>query len=268
MTGNGRRPGGRTIEGRVRDGDRRPVAGATITLVDAAGRQVDRTGTGHGGEYRLAAPADGAYILITSAAAYRPNASTLIVDGGPVRLDVGLSGAGGVRGVVRSAVTGVPVRGAAVSLADATGEVVGSRISDENGGYEFIPLVAGTYTLAATARSYRPTALIVVASEGARTRQDVELAQGAAISGTVHVPGDTRPPITVTLVDSCGNAVRETIADGAGRYAFHDLDADAHTVVATAYGPATHTVRIDRGQRVRHDVGLPWGGDAGDSGAG
>jgi uncharacterized surface anchored protein len=244
------------VTGRVSDPAGAPVAGAAVTLVDAAGRQTGRTASDGTGHFRLLAPGAGTYVLITSAPAHQPDAATVTVTGSPVRLEIALRGSGGLHGVVRAATTGVPIMDAAVTLTDARGEVVDSRLSGPGGEYTFTALPAGTYVLAVNASGYRPTAVAVTTGETGAAQQDVELADGAVIRGSVSVPDDPRPTVTVTLLDDGGHVVRTTVADEDGRYAFHDLDPGTYTVVATSYSPSRTAVRVGDGGRTRHDVQL------------
>jgi uncharacterized surface anchored protein len=247
---------GTEVTGRVSDPDGGPVPGAAVTLVDAAGRQTDRTAADETGRFRLGAPGAGAYVLITSAPAYQPDAATVTVTGSPVRLEIALRGSGGLRGVVRAATTGVPIMDAAVTLTDTRGDVVDSRLSGPSGEYAFTSLPPGTYVLAVNASGYRPTAVAVTTGDTQAAQQDVELADGAVIRGSVSLPDDPRPSVTITLLDEGGHVVRTTLADEAGRYAFHDLDPGTYTVVATSYSPLRTTVRVGDGDRTRHDVQL------------
>jgi len=245
------------ISGRVRDSEGVPVPGTALTLVDAAGRQIARGATEGDGSFELIAPGKGSYVLIASAQAHQPEAATVTVADSQVRLEITLRGASGLRGVVRAAVTGVPIMDAAITLTDMRGEVVDSRLSGQSGEYVFAALPPGTYTLAVNAVNYRPSALTVTVGESSPTAQDVELADGAVIHGSVRLPDlRPRPAITVTLLDESGQVVRTVLADEAGRYAFHDLDPGSYTVVATSYAPSRQPVRIGDGERTKLDIQL------------
>jgi uncharacterized surface anchored protein len=244
------------VSGRVRDPGGRPVSAAAVTLVDVAGRQIGRGTTDETGTFGLRTPGRGGYVLIASAPAHQPEAITVNVAETPVWLEVELRSAGGLRGVVRAGETGVPIMNAAVTLTDLRGEVVDSRLSGAGGEYAFTSLPSGAYTLAVSASGYRPAALAVTTEEAVATRQDVELADGAVIHGSVRLPEGPRPAVTVTLLDNSGQVVRTTTVDRTGRYAFHDLDPGTYTVVASSYSPVRHSVRIGGGTPTRHDVQL------------
>lgn len=248
------------VAGFVRDASGGAVPGAALTLVDSAGHQTGRTTAGADGSFALRAtpdaPAGVSRVLIVSAPGHRPEAVTVSVTNGPVWLEVVLHGAGGLRGVIRSAETGVPIMGAAVTVTDLRGEVIGSQLSGPGGDYAFPGLPEGTRTLAVNAPGYRPTALAVTTSATVSSQQDVELADGAVIAGTVRLPEGSRPAVTVTLLDAAGNVVRTGTADDHGRYAFHDLDPGTYTVVAASCSPSRRQVRVAEDARTRHDVQL------------
>ncbi|HVW40724.1 MAG TPA: carboxypeptidase-like regulatory domain-containing protein [Amycolatopsis sp.] len=248
---------GSAISGRVHDAGGAPVPGAALTLVDATGRQIARGTTEGAGGFTLAAPGRGSYVLITSAPAYQPEAVTVNVVDTAVTVEITLRAASGLRGVVRGAETGVPIMDAAVTLTNAQGDVVDSRLSGQSGDYTFAALPPGAYTLAVNARNYRPTALTVTVGEASPTTQDVELADGAVIQGSVRLPaGEPHPKITVTLLDQGGVVVRTTPADETGRYAFHDLDPGSFTVVATSYPPSRQPVHIGHEERTELAIQL------------
>lgn len=242
------------VSGRVTGHDGDPVPGAAVTLVDSSGLQTARNATDRTGAFILWAPRAGGYVLIASAPAHRPEAATVNVVSSAVHLDLTLHGASGLSGVVRAEQTGVPIADTVVTLTDVRGEVFDSRISRSGGEYEFASLAPGTYTLAVNARSYRPVALTVNVSDSVATHQDVELADGAVISGSVRLP-EPRPEISVALLDEAGHVVRTGGVDDRGRYAFHDLDAGTYTVVVTSYAPVREPVRLT-GARTLHDIRL------------
>ncbi|HJQ46852.1 MAG TPA: carboxypeptidase-like regulatory domain-containing protein [Amycolatopsis sp.] len=248
---------GTTVSGRVRDEAGTRVTGAALTLVDATGRQIARGTAATDGEFTLATPGRGSYVLIASAAAHQPEAVTVNVVDVAVTVEITLRAASGLRGVVRGAETGVPIMDAAVTLTDSQGDVVDSRLSGQSGDYTFAALPPGTYTLAVNARSYRPAALTVTVGDASPTTQDVELADGAVIQGSVRLPaGEPQPKITVTLLDESGEVVRAATADETGRYAFHDLDPGSYTVVATSYTPSRQSVHIGDGAGTQLDIQL------------
>ncbi|MFD0431147.1 carboxypeptidase-like regulatory domain-containing protein [Streptomyces zhihengii] len=61
-------------------------------------------------------------------------------------------------------------------MTDVRGDVVASTRSGREGGYVITDLVAGEYTLAASAPAFRPAAHPVSVQSSRETRQDIELA--------------------------------------------------------------------------------------------
>ena len=70
------------ISGHVHGPAGAPVPGATLTLVDALGRQTARATSATDGAFTLQAPRAGSYVLITAAAHHAPAAATVPIRGG------------------------------------------------------------------------------------------------------------------------------------------------------------------------------------------
>ncbi|MFJ5832651.1 MFS transporter [Streptomyces sp. NPDC093089] len=242
--------------GTVQHHDGSRVPRAALTLIDVQGRQVGRGASGEDGRYALSVPGGGAYVLIAAAGGHQPQAVSVTVGDRPVELDVVLGGAGRLAGSVVTA-DGTPVRDAAVTLTDVRGEVVASTRSGREGGYVISELVAGEYTLAASAPAFRPAALPVSVQASRETRQDIELAGGAVLRGTVRAGGG-RPveDARVTLLDAAGNVV-DTLTTGAdGTFRFVDLSSGEYTVIAAGYPPVATVLQMAGGGRTERDLQL------------
>jgi Carboxypeptidase regulatory-like domain len=111
--------GGPPVYGHVRQADGVPVTGATVTLIEAGGRQAGRSRTGADGSYQVRVAQRGVYTLVAAAAGHQPQAAVVHAGGGPVEHDVLLAGAARLAGTVRAAGTGRPVPGATVALVSA-----------------------------------------------------------------------------------------------------------------------------------------------------
>src|SRR5690606_10045636 len=199
------------------------VPRAALARIDAAGRQIGRGAGGDDGRYARAAPGSGSYVRIASAGGHQPQAVSVSVGQRPVELDVVLGGAGRLAGSVLTP-DGHPVRDASVTLTDVRGDVIASSRSGPEGGFVMTELIAGEYTLAASAPAYRPAALPVSVQAARETRQDIELAGGAVLKGTVRAKGghpvdDAR----VTLLDAAGNVVDSATTGADGIFRFVDL---------------------------------------------
>ncbi|WP_369031311.1 MULTISPECIES: MFS transporter [Streptomyces] len=242
--------------GTVQHPDGTVVPRAALTLIDVTGAQIGRGASAEDGRYALSTPGAGAYVLIAAAGGHQPQAVTVTVGERPVELDVVLGGAGHLVGQVLTADRS-PVRDATVTLTNAHGEVVATTRSGREGGYVITELVAGEYTLAASAPAFRPTALPVLVRASRETRQDVELAGGAVLKGTVRAGGG-RPveDARVTLLDAAGNVV-DTLTTGAdGTFRFVDLSCGEYTVIASGYPPVATVLQVAGGDRTERDLQL------------
>ncbi|MFJ8845219.1 MFS transporter [Streptomyces cyaneofuscatus] len=244
------------VRGSVQHPDGTKVARAALTLIDVQGRQVGRGASGEDGGYALRVPGAGGYVLIAAAGGHQPQAVSVTVGDRPVELDVVLGGAGRLAGSVLTA-DGVPVRDAAVTLTDVRGEVVASTRTGREGGYVITELVAGEYTLAASAPAYRPAALPVSVQAARETRQDIELAGGAVLRGVVRATGG-RPveDARVTLLDAAGNVVDTLTTGPDGSFRFVDLSSGEYTVIAAGYPPVATVLQVAGGGRTERDLQL------------
>ena len=242
--------------GTVQHPDGTVVPRAALTLIDVSGQQIGRGASGADGRYALSTPGSGAYVLIAAAGGHQPQAVSVTVGERPVELDVVLGGAGRLAGSVLTA-DGTPVREAAVTLTNVHGEVVASTRSGREGTYVISELVAGEYTLAASAPAFRPAALPVSVQASRETRQDVELAGGAVLRGTVRASGG-RPveDARVTLLDAAGNVVDTLTTGPDGTFRFVDLSSGEYTVIAAGYPPVATVLQVAGGGRTERDLQL------------
>ncbi|WWR54967.1 MFS transporter [Streptomyces sp. SCSIO 30461] len=242
--------------GTVQHHDGSTVPRAALTLIDVHGRQIGRGGSGEDGRYALSVPGSGSYVLIAAAGGHQPQAMAVTVGERPVELDVVLGGAGRLAGTVVTA-DGTPVRDAAVTLTDVRGEVVAGTRSGREGGYVIAELVAGEYTLAASAPAFRPAALPVSVQASRETRQDIELAGGAVLRGTVRA-GDGRSveDARVTLLDAAANVVDTLTTGPDGTFRFVDLSSGEYTVIAAGYPPVATVLQVAGGGRTERDLQL------------
>src|SRR4051794_41149332 len=248
---------GRIVLGQVRRGDGRPLAGASVTLADVNGQQVDRTQSGAEGDYRLHPPVGGTYLLIASAPNLAPNAAMVALADSPVQRDVVLAGSARLRGHVRGR-DDEPLAGALITLTDVQGDVVGSTVTQADGWFELTELLAGSYTLAGQAPGHQPVALTVQLADGAALEQDVLLVGGARVSGVVRAQSDQRPlsEATVTLLDGAGNVLATTSTGEKGEYAFDDLLEGDYSLVASGFAPVATGLRLRAGADVEQPLTL------------
>jgi uncharacterized surface anchored protein len=246
------------VTGRVHRGDGAAVTGAVLTLIDPSGRQVSRATAGSDGGYHLDAPNSGHYVLIASAGAHQPEASTIVVGTNPVEHDLVLAGTASLGGAVTSQNSGEPIAGATTTLADGRGEVVGAQHTDERGHYRFAELVAGDYTLVVSADAFRPNAVSVTVGGVGESVQNVELAGGARLAGVARAGTDEHPvgDARITLLDSAGHVVAVTDTGVDGAYSFADLLDGEYTVIASGYPPVASSLQVKSGDTGEHDVTL------------
>lgn len=244
------------VHGSVQHPDGTTVPRAALTLIDVQGQQIGRGASGEDGRYALSVPGAGSYVLIAAAGGHQPQAVSVTVGERPVELDVVLGGAGRLAGSVLTP-DGAPVREAAVTLTDVRGEVVASTRTGREGGYVIGELVAGEYTLAASAPAFRPAALPVSVQAARETRQDIELAGGAVLRGVVRATGG-RPveDARVTLLDAAGNVVDTLTTGPDGSFRFVDLSSGEYTVIAAGYPPVATVLQVAGGGRTERDLQL------------
>ncbi|MFF4840441.1 MFS transporter [Streptomyces collinus] len=242
--------------GTVQHPDGTAVPRAALTLIDVTGRQIGRGASGEDGRYALGTPGAGSYVLIAAAGGHQPQAVSVTVGERPVELDVVLGGAGRLAGSVLTA-DGSPVRDATVTLTNVHGEVVATTRSGREGGYVITELVAGEYTLAAGAPAFRPAALPVSVQAARETRQDIELAGGAVLKGTVRASsGRPVEDARVTLLDAAGNVVDTLTTAADGTFRFVDLSSGEYTVIAAGYPPVATVLQVAGGGRTERDLQL------------
>ncbi len=252
--------GGWAVRGRVRRPDGTPEPGAALTLTDVGGVQLDRVRADGDGQFRLAPPTGGTYLLICVAPDYQPAASMVAVAGsatpGEVRRDITLIGASRIAGTVRSGEQ--PVSGASVSLMDGRGDIVGSTTSDRRGVYRLGDLYPGEYTLSGAAAGYRPMQVAVRVPAHGVVDVPIELLASAVVAGIVRAASDGRalPEASVTLIDGAGLVVATGVTDEAGGYRFPELVPGSYTLTASGYAPVATRVEVVSGSNEMPDVAL------------
>jgi EmrB/QacA subfamily drug resistance transporter len=246
------------VRGTLLRSDGNLVPDAVLTLINMEGHQVARGHAGPDGNYRIDAPGSGTYVLIASATAHQPQASVVSVGNSGADLNVVLTGSSALTGTVCSTDSHSPVTAALATLADLRGEVVDTQVTDEAGGFRFVDVVAGDYTLAVSAAGFRPTARTVTVPDTGEVHQDLELSGSVQVRGTARAAVGDRPlpDARVTLVDPEGNPVATTTTDEQGEYAFLDVPEGQYTIIATGYPAVASELNLTSGYQVQHDVRL------------
>lgn len=239
--------------GQVSWADGRPLAGATVTLTDLCGRQMDRRRADDQGRYRLAAPARGTYLLICASSAHRPQAAVVAVTAEiPVRHDVVLdTRTSSLSGTVR---TEGPrprwVPAAVITLIQPGGDVAAATTTGSSGEFRFADLTGGSYTLTVNARNIRPVAHAVTVPPGSDVRHHVEVATVGRLVGKVRSAKAGTPigEALATLTDQDGNVVTSTVTGGDGQFVFENLPPGSYTIAATGYPQVVATVDVGAGE--------------------
>ncbi|QKG26818.1 MFS transporter [Actinomadura verrucosospora] len=248
--------GGPAVRGRVLRPDGTPLPGATVTLIDATGRQLGVVASDADGGYAIAVPAPGGYVLVGSAQGHQPEAATVTVLDAPADADLVLGGIGGLAGTVVDE-AGEPVAGAVAVATDQRGEVVASAETGADGAFALADLAPGGYTLTVSAAGRRPAARPVRVEGGDPALVEIELPAGPALRGTVRGRGgEALGDAHVSLVDQAGNVVATARTGPDGAYAFEGLAPEDYTVVASGYPPVAVPLDLSGAGRDDFDIAL------------
>jgi EmrB/QacA subfamily drug resistance transporter len=244
------------VAGRVEGPDGGPVPGATLTITDFGGTQLARAVAGEDGSYRMIVPTGGRFLFICAAEFHQPAASLITVAAGEMRRDVSLSGAGQIAGTVADQ-NGRPIAGAALTLTDARGEVVGTSLTGPDGTYVLAEVYPAEYTLTATADGTRPAARTVVLDGTGAGGFDIVLLTNGTLTGNVRATASGQPvaDASVMAMDRFGAVVGATLTGADGRYEFPDLSPGVYTVIASGYAPVAGRVEL-AGDHTDHDIEL------------
>ena len=160
------------VHGNVVGANGKPVRNAVVTLLTPTGDQVDWSQADSAGDYSLAVPGAGSYVLVAAADGWTPRSELVDLAAGgriePVVLPEQLSLSGTVTG------PGGPVGGAVVVLTRHGGEGAGTTTSGPDGSYEMPLPPNGRYVL--TAVSGERTTARALTVWGAARVVDLELA--------------------------------------------------------------------------------------------
>jgi uncharacterized surface anchored protein len=131
---------------------------------------------------------------------------------------------------------GTPALGAVLTLINHGGQQVARGTSGDDGGYQLVAPLDGSYVLIASSAGHQPQASTLRVA-GDPVTVDVLLTGTARATGLVRANGtDPVAGATVTLTDPRGEVVGSAATGHDGRYLFADLLGGSYTLVASAAG--------------------------------
>lgn len=133
------------VQGRVLAPDNRPVTPAVVTVLQTAGEPVDWSRVDTEGNYSVALPGAGKYLMVTNAAGWAPMAEVFDFDGRTRHQNFLLRDRLEISGLVTAG--SAAVTGAVVTLLEASGGYVHTTLSDDDGAYAFPLPLAGRYVV-------------------------------------------------------------------------------------------------------------------------
>lgn len=171
------------VAGRVVRADSRPIRQAVVTVMDMEGRPIDWSRADNEGNFSLALPRPGRYLVVTSADGWSPRSQVIAFDSAQSTHTVELGDRLTISGKV--GVDGRTTSGTVVTLTKPTGEFVASTVTDGTGHYGIALPTSGRYILTALTES----------GHGTLARQIAVIAQSTVVD--FDVPVDAEPLTTV-----------------------------------------------------------------------
>ncbi|MCZ4616924.1 MFS transporter [Rhodococcus qingshengii] len=171
------------VAGRVIRADSRPIRQAVVTVMDMEGRPIDWSRADNEGNFSLALPRPGRYLVVTSADGWSPRSQVIDFDSAQSTHTVELGDRLTISGKV--GVGGRTTSGTVVTLTKPTGEFVASTVTDGTGHYGIALPTSGRYILTALTES----------GHGTLARQIAVIAQSTVVD--FDVPVNAEPLTTV-----------------------------------------------------------------------
>ncbi|HTV11318.1 MAG TPA: MFS transporter [Acidimicrobiales bacterium] len=169
---------------------------------------------------------------------------------------IDLTGGRSLRGKVTDN-AGNTLPGATVTLVSPEGHEAAHAVSGEDGSFSWSGLAGHTYTLVATAPSFRASAIVVPLRSGAEVRATLSLLGVGSVAGKVtRARGGAPLGAEVELVNGQGTPVLVAEAGADGQFELSDVVEGDYELVATAagFGAQRLSVSVRRGQALVVDV--------------
>ncbi|GAA1245034.1 hypothetical protein GCM10009609_05550 [Pseudonocardia aurantiaca] len=152
------------------------VGGAAVALLDDCGLRVADVIADADGLGEVLAPAEGSFMLISTAAGHQPGVVAVTVGDAPVEAEVLLARSASVSGAVQG--EDGPIVGARVTLVQ-DGEVVDAVMTDAEGAYRIADIGSGEYGISVAAAGFVPAAGFVEVPDEKHLRHDAILASAS-----------------------------------------------------------------------------------------
>jgi MFS family permease len=133
------------VQGRVLAPDHRPLTPAVVTVLQTGGEPVDWSHVDTEGNYSVALPGAGKYLMVANAAGWTPMAEVFDFDGRTLEQNFLLRDQLTIRGAVSAGRE--PIAGAVVTLLEAGGGHVATTRTEDDGSYAFPLPPAGRYVV-------------------------------------------------------------------------------------------------------------------------
>jgi hypothetical protein len=198
---------GASVTGRVLAPDSTPVEGASVTVFDTANPGLKKTTSLSDGTYKVSGLVAGTYEAVASAAGFGAGVVESVVvltDTVTSGVNITLSAAGQITGVVKDAVTLLPIQGASVTL-ETPGVSDELLWTDSSGQFTLNGVPSGTHNVHVTADRYNGGVTEVSLGSGETKSVEVLLRPLGSISGYVRDSNGTPlAGVTVSLISSLG----------------------------------------------------------------
>jgi hypothetical protein len=226
-----------TISGVLTGQSGERVSGASVTAIDASGREVARSRSDQFGHFMIDAIEAGSYSVVFLAPPFRPTVRPVVLAAGFAIVDVTLHGRGTVGARVLGGRGRRPQVGVPVAMARPGGRIEHTTATDSTGRYRFDEVDEGEWVVLTGAPRHRDSEQRVYVVAGEMVGEDLVLTALGGVAGEVAEGTDPIPGVRVTLVDESGRIIYAARTDRAGTYGFTQVPEGTYVVVALMVEP-------------------------------